>query len=431
MATLRHRGSVLKLPHFKFERSGRWQPRFEPSPDLRAAGWTGYALKDEHGRWLDRDATVERAFQILQEIEAWRAGQQPDVPSVKAHVRARTIAHLMQVYRQADEFLRDIKPDTRRDYARALDAVLALIPPDIAVDAIDGPAIKALYAKLRRTHGHATANHHMRVLQRAWGIGMDYGVAIHDPFKRFRLKGTPPRVRFVEETELQALISSARTLGHHTMAALLATAVVTGQRQGDLLKLPRNIVTRLDREATTPRQHGEDLIQGKRGAIINLPPSLLNILRGTLTDQAAHARNVIKATRRNYLPTELFIRESTGLAYPDRHAVNKDFLKTRAHAAETCPSLLGLNADKTPITDPATGEDLSAQHRATFADLRDTAVTRMVLADCNIGEVCKITGHSERSALTVWKHYLALRPEMADSAGRKVARWCEQNGISY
>jgi integrase len=56
-------------------------------------------------------------------------------------------------------------------------------------------------------------------------------------------------------------------------------------------------------------------------------------------------------------------------------------------------------------------------------DLRDTAVTWLAQAGCTVPEICAISGHSLESATSVLKHYLAMHPEMADTAMAKMAAW--------
>ncbi|MDZ7822614.1 MAG: hypothetical protein U5K75_00245 [Ahrensia sp.] len=61
-------------------------------------------------------------------------------------------------------------------------------------------------------------------------------------------------------------------------------------------------------------------------------------------------------------------------------------------------------------------------------DLRDTSVTWMALAGCEIPEIVSVTGHTLESATQILKHYLARHPEMADSAITKMIKWYEADG---
>ena len=103
----------------------------------------------------------------------------------------------------------------------------------------------------------------------------------------------------------------------------------------------------------------------------------------------------------------LIIREHTGKAY-DVHAYRKAFRRAREAAAVDCPSV----ADKR------------------FQDLRDTAVTRLALAGCELPQIAAITGHSLTSITGIIKHYLVLQPAMANTAIAKLSAWLEQQEIA-
>jgi integrase len=59
----------------------------------------------------------------------------------------------------------------------------------------------------------------------------------------------------------------------------------------------------------------------------------------------------------------------------------------------------------------------------TFNDLRGTAVTRLALAGCTEAEIATITGHSLRDVRSILdSHYLHRDPALADSAIRKLEK---------
>ncbi len=59
----------------------------------------------------------------------------------------------------------------------------------------------------------------------------------------------------------------------------------------------------------------------------------------------------------------------------------------------------------------------------TFHDLRGTAVTRLALAECTEAEIATITGHSLRSVRAIINtHYLSRDPALGDSAIRKLEK---------
>jgi len=59
----------------------------------------------------------------------------------------------------------------------------------------------------------------------------------------------------------------------------------------------------------------------------------------------------------------------------------------------------------------------------TFNDLRGTAVTRLALAECTEAEIATITGHSLRDVRSILDaHYLCRDPALAESAIRKLEK---------
>jgi integrase len=59
----------------------------------------------------------------------------------------------------------------------------------------------------------------------------------------------------------------------------------------------------------------------------------------------------------------------------------------------------------------------------TFHDLRGTAVTRLAIVGCTEAEIATITGHSLRDVRSIlYAHYLARDPALAESAIRKLER---------
>jgi hypothetical protein len=63
-------------------------------------------------------------------------------------------------------------------------------------------------------------------------------------------------------------------------------------------------------------------------------------------------------------------------------------------------------------------------------DLRDTAVTWLARAGATIPEIAAITSHDPKSIYTILKHYLAITPELADSAIEKLKTWMNKEGMA-
>jgi hypothetical protein len=66
-----------------------------------------------------------------------------------------------------------------------------------------------------------------------------------------------------------------------------------------------------------------------------------------------------------------------------------------------------------------------------FQDLRDTAVTRLALAGCELPKIAAITVHSLTSITAIIKHYPVLQPAMADAAIAKLSAWLAAQRSHY
>lgn len=81
------------------------------------------------------------------------------------------------------------------------------------------------------------------------------------------------------------------------------------------------------------------------------------------------------------------------------------FARVRAAAARGMPSIAGKRDQ----------------------DLRDTAVTWLARSTCTTAEIKAITGHTPGSIDTIFRHYLAITPELADTAITKMVAWLERS----
>lgn len=146
------------------------------------------------------------------------------------------------------------------------------------------------------------------------------------------------------------------------MRLALVLALHTGQRQGDLLRLAWG---NYDGRSISLRQ-------GKTGRKVNIPCT--KALKETL-DGLPKRSTLILTTK-------------TGRAFQKRYFADQ--------WEKTCKEA-GI-------------EDLH------FHDLRGTTVTMLFQADCNLGEIVSVTGHSLRRAQDILDRYLARTGTMADNA---------------
>jgi integrase len=161
---------------------------------------------------------------------------------------------------------------------------------------------------------------------------------------------------------------------HIGLAFMLA--LWTGQRQGDLLRLPWSAY-----DGVRIR-----LRQRKTNARVEIPVG--KPLKALLDQNSKNAVTIL-ATTRNTAWTEAGFRASW------RKACRK----------------AGI-------------EDL------TFHDLRGTAVTRLALAGCSVPEIASITGHSLKQVTAILDaHYLSRDSELGKAAIRKLE--AHENGTKF
>jgi integrase len=102
-------------------------------------------------------------------------------------------------------------------------------------------------------------------------------------------------------------------------------------------------------------------------------------------------------------------------------------LKIKLDATPKCSTIILTNSDGKPWTSDGFRASWGKACKAagvvgvTFHDLRGTAVTRLALAECTEAEIATITGHSLRSVRVLLDtHYLNRDPALGESAIRKL-----------
>lgn len=156
------------------------------------------------------------------------------------------------------------------------------------------------------------------------------------------------------------------------MKLALVLALHTGQRQGDLLRLPWG---NYDGERITLRQ-GKSRRAGSQGRLVTI--KCTKALKLTL-DGLQKRSTLILTTK-------------TGRAFKKRYFAEQ-------------------------WTKACTAANITDLH---FHDIRGTTVTMLFQAGCNLGEIVSITGHSLRRAQEILDRYLSRTSTMADNAIAKL-----------
>lgn len=379
----------IKTPAYLKMRDGR--PRWEPGPALRAAGWGGRDLKSVAGAWLGVREAIAAAEALNDEVAVWRAGGGGKRPRRRPQAPQRTVQDLHAAWIASPEF-RLLRSATREDYLCKA-AVFVSDFADAPVAAISRKAIKGWWRTLYDQRGHAMANGTVAVARVMLTFACDEQEWIaQNPALKLGLPGVPPRIVVWLPGEVEAAVRVADDLNCHALGDAIVIALHTGQRQADVLALE---------DARTEGGRCR-FRQAKTNAQVAVPT----------TDQLARRLDAIKRRRAHLagvvdLDLARRVVLSCGAAYSgDR--LRKDFQMVRALVANEHPGIA----------------------ERTFADLRDTAVTRLALADCTVAEIRAITGHSLETVHSVLKHYLALDDRMAASAIGKLQTWMAREGIA-
>ena len=276
-----------------------------------------------------------------------------------------TLLSVLQGYQASDDFT-GLAPRSRSDYVGKIKLIEKEFG-DFPLSALTDNRTRGIFKQWRERlalSSRRQADYTWVVLARVLSWGMDRGLVAANPCARGgRLyRGSRAEKIWTDADEVAFL---ERAPAHLHLALLLA--LWTGQRQGDLLRLPWSAYN-----GTHIR-----LRQSKGGMRIVIPVGAP--LKAAL--DAAPKRSPIMLTTAGGKPWT-----------PDGF---------RASWGKACKRAAVIGV--------------------TFHDLRGTAVTRLAIAGCTEAEIATITGHSLRSVRAIIDtHYLNRDPVLAESAIRKL-----------
>lgn len=375
----------IRVPYLKW-RDGR--PRWEPGPRLRAVGFKGRDLRDETGAWLPLDRAVEAAQSANAEVAAFRQSGGRTIKPQPAQRPQRTCEHLYRLWTATPEFKRLAK-NTQVFYQDRAKIFLADFG-DEPVAALTAPVLYAYWQELFEKRSHHTAN---GVLATARAM-LTYarkrlGWIDTNPARDLGLMRAPSRLVMWLPWQIEIFVMIADEIGLPSVADAVIAGLHSGQRQADVLGLPVRIFS----------DNRIKLTQAKTEALIDAPMT---------PAMEARVSAIVERRKNNELVRlDMLILREDGAPY-DKRSFNVNFLKVRDVAEEIDFSFAGLK----------------------FLDLRDTAVTRLALAQCTLAEIAAITGHSLKTIQDIMRHYLVMQPEMADAAIRKLNAWMTKEGIA-
>lgn len=403
----------IRIEHVEF-RGPHSRPRFKPSPSLEKLGFKPRALRHPDGTWFTAD---EAARFIAEDIEPEIARRRA-LAAVGRRLLPRSKTVALSVHTVIERYialkLADEAPaNTIRDYRQKARALMLF---DSKLDSAPAEALSAaivydLYERMRRPpprgKGLATANAVLRLMRAAFGYALLRGwiKLPANPCASMRMKALPPRVRAGSVAEMETLKAAARAIGRPMVAVSIELGLWTGQRQGDRLDL-------IERGETATRIV---LRQSKTGRLVSIPKAPAAVQ--TLAEARELKRSM--AQRHHNRPvvvgSTIIVNDMTGRRYA-KDTYRHDFAAVRAAAVAGVRTEDGGWLVK-PCASLADFRD---------QDLRDTAVTWLARAGCDILEIAAITGHDTDTIHQMLKHYLAEHPERADAAIAKLVAWWDE-----
>jgi integrase len=279
-----------------------------------------------------------------------------------------TLLSVLQAYQSSEDFT-GLAASTRRSYLPLIvriEKAFADFPLSALTDRRTRGIFKAWRDRIATDSGRRQADYAWTVLARVLSWGLDRGLVAVNPCERGgRLYRGSRAERIWTADDEVAFLKSAPT--HLHLPLLLA--LWTGQRQGDLLRLPWSAY-----DGTHIR-----LRQSKsRKPVVILVGAPLKVAL-----DSAVKRSPIILTNSDGKPWT-----SDGF---------------RASWRKAC-AIAGVRG-------------------VTFHDLRGTAVTRLAVVGATEAEIANITGHSLRDVHAILDmHYLARDPALGDNAIRKLER---------
>ena len=313
---------------------------------------------------------------------AWRGGPRlkgkPGSPEfhasyTEAHLQQRrrlddTLSAILAGFQQSADFRDNLAERTRADYAKKIKLIEKQFG-DLPLAALTDRRTRGIFMAWRDELAKTSrrqADYAWVVLARILSWALDRGLVLANPCEKGGRLYRRSRAKDIW-TEADEAAFLAKAPEHLHLALLLA--LWTGQRQGDLLRLPWSAY-----DGTHIR-----LRQSKTGTRVVIPVG-------------APLKVALDATPRNSLIV---------LVNRDGKPWTENGFRSVWRKACAGARILGV----------------------TFHDLRGTAVTRLALAGCTEAEIATLTGHSLRDVAAILDtHYLHRDPALAESAIRKLER---------
>lgn len=349
-------------------RSGRVRWFWQPSADLRARGWHPHRLADELGQ------AITEAEKLNADLDAWRRGE-----TIHEGARAQpgSVGALINAYKASRHYTK-LRASTRRGYDQCLRWIDSWAG-DAPARAITPRLVQRFYEGMV-TETPAKANATLRVLRLLLEYARREDWIGANPASRPGLIGNAEKGRVWSAEAVAFFVEAADKMGLHSIGTAIMLDEWLGQRQGDVLALPR----------AAYRDARITVAQSKTGAVVELPIGMVPALVDRLEAELQRQRD------KKLAGTALLLCEATGQPWKAdffRH----EFARVREKAAAKWPECEGL----------------------WFMHLRHTAVTRLAEAGCELPMIAAVTGHTLAGCQTIIDRYLVRTAGMARAAFAK------------
>ena len=202
---------------------------WRPTKAVKALGFANVPLGDDLFR-----AAAEAQRLNAQVDKVRRGSEKPPM------VQRGSVAHVIEIYR-ADEAFAQLKPRTRRGYAKIL-AEIEQIAGNAPVAAVTRKGMKATYRALKPRGLHIAAAH-MLIWSILMGVALDEGLRKADlgnPASKLKIATPPPRRRRPTFDEVLRFCEIAEREDRRSMKVAVLLAFELNQRETDVLALSRS-----------------------------------------------------------------------------------------------------------------------------------------------------------------------------------------------
>ncbi|HWG06719.1 MAG TPA: tyrosine-type recombinase/integrase [Beijerinckiaceae bacterium] len=286
---------------------------------------------------------------------------------------------LVRGYTLSVEFTEKLAASTQREYRRMLTAAEAEFG-NMPIAALDDPRVRKDFLdwreKVARSSGEREADNRLSAVSAMLTWAVDRGQVTSNYLRGFK------RLYHVDRSEIIWLpehITPFMKVASIEMQRALILALHTGQREGDLLRLPWSAYD----GASIKLRQGKARRGRKLGPLIEIPCT-------------AALRRMLDGMER---VSPLILTTKTGQSLKKRY-----FVRLWDEAMQRA----GLQS----VTLPGSDESVALH----FHDVRGTAVTLLSEAGCTPQMIATITGHSLKTVHRILERYLARTRGLAEQA---------------